>query len=110
MGFQAFATLGVLIYLIYKNHLRAGYFRMDYLKELVKLNMPLVFNSMAGIGIIYIDRIFIENFHGFETLGQYTYLYNSYLLYGLLIQAIVNDFIPKYYANKTREHTTLRKR
>ena len=104
--FQFVTTLGALTFLLIKGLIKFKSFRKSILIELLRLNTPLLINSSAGIGLIYIDRIFIEYHHGFNTLGQYTFIYNSYLVYGLLIQSIVNDFIPKYYSelnNKRRE-------
>lgn len=110
LTFQIITTIGVLLFLFIKGLVRLNKFSKIILVELVQLNTPLVVNSLAGVGLIYIDRVFIEHYHGFNELGQYTFIYNSYLIYGLLTQAIVSDFIPKFYSelNKKRKEIALK--
>ncbi len=96
-----------MIFLIIRGLLKLKSYRKSILIELIYLNTPLVLNSFAGIGLIYIDRIFIEHYKGFNVLGQYTFIYNSYLLYGLIIQSIVNDFIPKYYSELNNKRSEI---
>lgn len=102
LHFQVVTTIGVIIYLWRQRLLRFSKFRFEYLKELLRLNTPLIMNSISGVGLIYIDRFFIEKYHGYEVLGNYTYAYNSFLVYGLLIQAAINSFIPSYYSQRNR--------
>ena len=66
-------------------------------KYLFHKSTALLFTAFCGVGIIYIDRIFLKIYHGDIITGNYTYIYSFFMIYNLITIALANRFIPNLY-------------
>ena len=101
--FKRFSIIGSILSLYIFLRLFFG-FSLDWslpklkdFKYLFNKSTALIFTAFCGVGIIYIDRIFLKVYHGEIMTGNYTYIYSFFMIYNLIIIAFTNRFIPNLY-------------
>lgn len=86
-----------ILFKIIKKHKIYFFGIITELKHLLQKNIPLIFHALSGLSLIYIDRIFISEYHGDETLGNYTFIYSFFMIFNFISTSMNNSFIPKFY-------------
>lgn len=72
-------------------------FKYKKFQKLVRFSFPLMLSSMAMIGFIYEDRIFINYMLGINDLGLYGVAYRFSTIAGLFMYGFQNSLMPLIY-------------
>jgi len=79
-------------------------FNVEYYKELIKFGLPYIFTYVAFIIMDFIDRFFLENYCGMETVGIYGVSYQISRVMRLLVAAFGFAWHPFFLSIKEQEN------
>lgn len=72
-------------------------FRLDVVRSILKLSLPLIPHVLAGVVIAISDRIFIERMIGLEAVALYSIGYSFGMIVGLFTDSFVKAWTPWFF-------------
>lgn len=94
-------TVGLLFSIIYVYYIK-DYVKLEFNKNYFKQNMrysiPLLFDTLAAMLMVTIDKIMLEHYLGVETLGLYSFAYSiGLLLSSVIVFPLLSAWTPNYF-------------
>jgi len=63
----------------------------------IKFGYPLALNAILGFVYTFADKYFIQSHFGFESVGEYVFIFMFASLFGIIFSAIQNFWLPFFF-------------
>jgi len=97
----------ITIFILYKKNYIINILQVDLLKELFNYLFPFTFHVLGLVLMNGIDRIFISNMLGVESVGLYTIAYAFGALVGIVHDALLKTWSPYFYEGIAKEEAQI---
>jgi len=93
-------AVGCIFFFYYIKEIRPFFnfsFHVGHLRYILGYSIPMIPYALSGVILAQIDRVMINSYQGVSSVGMYSFAYNIALLMSLVVNAIGQAWIPKYF-------------
>lgn len=96
------------LFLLFKNKLLNFSISYKYIKDILHYGIPVVFHSLGIMGVLAIDRFFLNRFVGLSVTGVYSVGYAISSIVGIFVGAFAMAWNPIFYEKLGKMHEALK--